>query len=153
MRKFTFRLETVRRLREQEEQLVRGELAEAMRTRVAVELELVASRDAERDLYDYLRDGSPDVTQMAHVAQYGELHRRQIYHLGVKLQRHDKAIEGVRARLVEARRRREALDRLHDRRRDEHRRAMLAEEQRDLDEVAGMRHARAATAGLGGTAA
>jgi flagellar export protein FliJ len=142
MKRFTFRLESVRRLREQEEQAVQAELAAAMAERAAVVTELARSRQAEEDLHAWLREGGRTAAEMAHVARYGELHRHAIFNLGVKLRQHDKGIELIRTRLVTARSRREALDRLRESQLAEHRREQLAEEQRELDEVGSMRAAR-----------
>jgi flagellar export protein FliJ len=142
MKRFVFRLESVRRLRLQQEQAVQVELARIMRERNAVAQQITASRDAEAELYEYLRQPGRSATEMAHVARYGTWHRQQIFSLGVKLRQFDKGVELVRARLTEARARREALDRLHDKEHAAWRAAALREEQAELDEIATMRAAR-----------
>ena len=142
MHRFAFRLEAVRRLRLQEERSVEVELARVMRERNAVVEQMAASRAAEQELYEYLRTPGRSAAEMAHVARYGTWHRQQIFSLGVKLRQFDKGVELVRTRLVDARARREALDRLHDKEFAQWQRAVQREEQAELDEIATMRAAR-----------
>jgi flagellar export protein FliJ len=142
MKRFAFRLESVRRLRLQQEQAVQVELARIMRERSVVVAQLADSRRAEEELYEYLRTPGRTAAEMAQVARFGSWHRQQIYSLGVKLRQFDKGVELVRTRLTDARARREVLDRLHDKERTAWRTAVLREEQAELDEVATMRAAR-----------
>jgi flagellar export protein FliJ len=142
MKRFAFRLEGVRRLRLQEEQAVQVELARIMRERSVVVAQIAESRQAEMDLYEYLRREGRSAAEMAHVARYGTWHRQQIFSLGVKLRQFDKGVELVRIRLTDARARREVLDRLHDHQLAAWRAETLREEQAELDEIATMRAAR-----------
>lgn len=148
MQRFVFKLEAVRRLRVQQEQAVQVELARVMRERNGVVAQIAESRAAEQDLYEYLRAPGRTAAEMAHVARFGTWHRQQIFSLGVKLRQYDKGVELVRARLIDARARREALDKLHDKEREAWRVAGQREEQAELDEIATMRAAR----GLGAVA-
>lgn len=148
MQRFVFKLEAVRKLRLQQEQAVQVELARVMRERNTVLQDLIASRDAEQELFAYLREPGRTAAEMAHVARYGNWHRQQIFSLGIKLMQFDKGVDLVRTRLTEARARREALDKLHDKQREEWRLAGQREEQAELDEIATMRAAR----GLGAVA-
>lgn len=142
MKKFAFRLESVRRLREQEEQAVQTELAAALRERANLEHELTRSQQAETAIYEYVHGGNLTGAELAHVAQYGTLHRRRILDARTMLQLTDERIVRVRARLVDARAKREALDKLCERQREQHRREWLASEMQELDEI-GSRRARA----------
>jgi flagellar export protein FliJ len=142
MKRFVFKLEGVRRLRQQQEQAVQVELARIMRERNAVVEQIAVSRTAEADLYEYLRQPGRSAAEMAHVARYGTWHRQQIFNLGVKLRQYDKGVELVRDRLTTARAKREALDRLHDQQLAAWRAAAQREEQAELDEIATMRAAR-----------
>lgn len=148
MRKFSFRLDAIRRLREQEEQLVQTELAGALRERARLEAELTASRLAESAIYDYLRSTQLSGAELAHVSQYGVLHRRHILDATIMVQQTDERIGRIRVRLTEARARREALDKLCERQRAEHHRLWLAEEMRELDEIAGQGRRRRAIESL-----
>lgn len=142
MQRFSFRLESVRRLRMQQEQTVQVELARIMRERAAVVEQIDRSRAAELELYEYLRTAGRTAAEMAHVARFGTWHRQQIFNLGVKLRQFDKGVELVRTRLVDARARREALDRLREKEHAAWRTSVLHEEQAELDEIATMRAAR-----------
>lgn len=142
MQRFTFRLESVRQLRMQQEQAVQVELARIMRERNAVAGQLDASRRAEQELYEYLRAPGRTAAEMAHVARFGTWHRREIHNLGIKLQQFDKGVELIRTRLTTARARREALDRLREHQHEAWRLQSLREEQAELDEIATVRAAR-----------
>jgi flagellar export protein FliJ len=142
MQRFTFRLEGVRRLRMQQEQTVQVELARVLRERGVVVEQIERSRAAEQELYEYLRAPGRTAAEMAHVARFGTWHRQQIFSLGVKLRQFDKGVDLVRARLTEARARREALDRLREKEHAAWRAAALREEQAELDEIATLRAAR-----------
>ena len=142
MKKFAFRLEAVRRLREQEEQVVQTEFAGALRERATLQGELDASRKAEDAIYDYLHTSHLTGAELEHVSQYGALHRRRILDARIMLQQCDQRIERVRAKLTAARAKREALDKLCEQERAEHRQRWLAEEIRELDEIASQRAQR-----------
>lgn len=139
MRKFAFKLEAVRRIRRQQEQLVQVELAAALRDRTDVITQLDASRQAELQLYEYLRTSKLSGDQMLHVSRYDALHRQRIVDLTIQLHNRDQAVARTRQRLVEARAHREALDKLEQRQRDQHRHEWLAAEVRELDEVGAQR--------------
>lgn len=141
MKRFVFRLESVRRLRVQQEQVVQAELARIMGERNAVLTQLTASRDAEAELYEYLRTPGRTAAEMSHVARYGTWHRQQIFNLGVKLRQFDKGVELIRKRLTEARAKREALDKLHDKEKAAWEVQVRREEQAELDDIASIRAA------------
>jgi flagellar export protein FliJ len=141
MRKFRFKLEAVRQLREQEEQAIQVELAAALRERAVFEASLTKSLAAEQELYRYLREGTLSAPELEHISRYGEHHRRCILDSRVYLRHHDRQTERIRMRLAEARAKREALDKLEANQRAAHRAEGLAEEARELDEIAGQRYA------------
>lgn len=142
MQRFVFKLESVRRLRLQQEEAVQAELARVMRERNVVAEQLATSRAAEQELYDYLRAPGRTAAEMAHVARFGTWHRQQIFNLGVRMRQFDKGVELVRTRLVDARARREALDRLREKELEAWRAAAQRAEQAELDEIATLRAAR-----------
>ncbi|MCW2949867.1 MAG: Flagellar export protein FliJ [Thermoleophilia bacterium] len=142
MKRFHFTLESVRHLRQQQEEVVQVELARAVRERAIVVKQIEVSRAAEAALYDYLREPGRTAAEMAHVANFGALHRQQLYKLGINLRQFDQGVELIRTRLVTARAKREALDRLRERQYDAWRAEMLRSEQAELDEIATMRATR-----------
>lgn len=146
MRRFTFELEAVRRLRLQEEQLVQSELAAAFAKRDEIAVRLAASRSAEQDLYEYMRTERLSAVELEHVSRYGMLHRQRIVDAQIELGNHESSVSRIRIRLTEAQQRREALDRLEQRRRDEHQREWRAEESRELDEIGSRRRSWGAAA-------
>lgn len=153
MKRFNFKLEAVRRIREQEEQLVQVELATAVRARGEVVAELERSKAAEADLHAYLRSPQLSASDMLHVSRFDELHRQKIFQLSVQLRSSDEFVARVRQRLVVARARREALDRLKERQQDAHRLAGLAEEAKELDEIGTQLRQRQAVAAAASMAA
>lgn len=118
------------------------ELARVMRERSGVLEQLRMSRDAEQGLYEYLRQPGRTAAEMAHVAQFGTLHRQRIFELGVKVRQYDKGVELVRTRLVQARAKREALEKLRERQHEDWTAELRRVEQEELDEIATMRAAR-----------
>lgn len=142
MQRFRFKLESVRRLRHQQQEAVQVELARALRERVAVVAKIEESRAAEAALYEYLRQPGRTAAEMAHVANFGALHRQQLYRLGISLRQFDQGVELIRTRLVTARAKAEALDRLREKEHDAWRSELLRTEQVELDEIATMRSTR-----------
>ncbi len=153
MQRFAFRLDSVLRLRAQQEQAVQVELARAMRERALVVAQIDASRKAEADLYEWLRTPGRTAAEMAHVASFGSLHRQRIFDMGVKLRQYDKGVELIRTRLTTARAKREALERLRVKEREHWDAEFLRVQQAELDEIATMRASRAANRGLEGQVA
>lgn len=142
MQRFVFRLARVLQVREQEEQAVQVELGRVLRERAGVMEQLDASRQAEADLYEYLRQPGRTAAEMAHVAQFGTLHRQRIFDLGVKVRQYDKGAELVRTRLIAAQAKRKALEKLRDSQLEEWKAEQLREEQIELDDIASIRAAR-----------
>ena len=139
MRKFRFKLEAVRKVRMQEEQVMQAELSSAMRERAEHQQRMDDSLAAEADLYAYLREGTFSGAELEHISRFGELHRKTIFDARIHLHHHDGLVERARQRLVEARARREALDKLCEKQRERHRQEWLAEEARAIDEIASQR--------------
>jgi flagellar export protein FliJ len=142
MKKFRFKLAAVQRLRQQEEEMVQAELAAAMRQESEINDVLEAHRAAEQDLYAYVRQGNLAAHELEHIAKYGHLHRQRIIDAQVELHRHMQSTQRIRARLTEARQRREVIDRLETKHRAAHREELEHEWARDLDDIATVRHAR-----------
>jgi len=142
MQRFRFTLESVRQLRRQEEEVVQVELARAMRERGLVVAKIEESRAAEEALYAYLREPGRTAAEMAHVANFGTLHRQQLHRFGIHLRQFDQGVAIIRQRLVTARAKREALDRLRESQQAAWRKEFLATEQAELDEIATMRATR-----------
>jgi flagellar export protein FliJ len=141
MKKFRFKLEAVRKIRMQEEQAMQAELAAALRERVEHQRRLDDSLAAEQELYAYLREGTFGGAELEHISRYSELHRKTIFDARIFLHHHDQMVERARRRVIEARAKREALDKLCEKQRERHRQAWLAEEARELDEIASQRFA------------
>lgn len=140
MKRFSFKLEAVLRLREQEEQLVQIELADALRLRVAAQAQLDASRQAQLDIYEYVRTNQVPASELQQISRYDELHRQRIVDATIQLAHLDADIERVRLRLNEAMAAKKALEKLKERQSEQHRKEMLAAEAAELDEMALMRH-------------
>lgn len=143
MRRFHFSLESVLRLRAQQEQAAQVELARVMHQRVSIVHELDKSRAAEADLYEYLRQPGRTAAEMSHVASFGTLHRQRIFNLGVRLGQFDASVELLRTRHMQARARREALEKLREKQHAAWRADGARAEQDELDEIATMRAGRA----------
>lgn len=143
MKKFSFSLQSVLRIREHEEQLVQLELAAALRDRVEVAGRLQTHKDAERDLHSYMRSNQLNASELHHIARYDALHRQRIVDITVELAHMDEAVENIRQRLAVAHTRTQALHKLRARQEREHQTAFEKWEAAQLDEVGIQRALRA----------
>jgi flagellar FliJ protein len=140
MARFRFRLETVRRLRERHRDELRVRLAEAYQAehilaeqRAALATEATALAETRRRL---MADGAVDVTRLIDTQRYQLLLEAQARAQAEQAARLAEEVDVRRQAVVEADRQVRVLDKLHDRRRDQHRRAEQAAEAKRLDEVA-----------------
>lgn len=142
MKKFSFKLAALQRLRHQEEELVQSELAAALRQEAGIKETITSHRAAEQDLYDYVRTSELSAAELDHVAKYGALQRQRIIDAQIELMRHEETTARIREKLTIARQQREAIDRLEERHRERHRVEMEQEWARELDDIAMQRTAR-----------
>jgi flagellar FliJ protein len=146
MSRFTFRLESLRALREQAEQEAREELARELTRHAAHE---AALSDAEERLRSAQVEGQLEVgaTVAAHqlVSLQAYVERRAVERQAAKDRVAEQAAEvGARRRQLElAARERAVLERLKERREFEHRRAAARIEEAVLAEIALTAHRRA----------
>jgi flagellar FliJ protein len=140
MARFNFRLQTLRRLREIHRDEQRGRLATAYEAerilaeqRKAVVAETTALVDSRRQL---MQQGSLDVTQLLTAQRYQlalEAQNRKLADQAAKLA---EEVERRRQSLVEADREVRVLDKLEQRKRQQHREASQRAETKVLDDVA-----------------
>lgn len=147
MTKFNFKLESLRALREQSEQQAKEELARelARKAERQAELDAAEGRLAAARTAGQLAEGS---TVSAHelVSTQAFLERRErerhAAQAGVSAQ--EAEVGASRERLQTAARDRTVLERLKQRRAEEHRREAARAEEKALDEIAITSHRRAA---------
>ena len=123
-RPFNFRLERIRSVRERAEDQAREDLAASLALRLrgegmlkAAEAELEAARDARRSAGTEAVASGVDLVAVQAYVEHSE-RRRQARMLD--LDRCDAEVETRRDALVEAARKRQALDRLKEKQRQEH---------------------------------
>ncbi|MAT72601.1 MAG: hypothetical protein CMJ58_24145 [Planctomycetaceae bacterium] len=143
MARFKFRLATLRRLREQHRDELRGRLAEAYEAerllaeqRRGVHDETATLRDVQRQM---VSAASPNVNQLLEAQRYGALLQSRDAALGKQMQQVAEEIERRRLAVVEADRQVKALDKLEDRQRAEFDAVQLQIQQKEMDEIAGQR--------------
>lgn len=146
MPRFTFRLQTLRRLREIHRDEVRGRLAEAFEAerileerRSAVAEEAVACAESRRQA---LQSGALDVNQLVATQRYELVLQAEARTLAEQAAMLAEEIENRRRAVVEADRQVRVLDKLEERRRREFVDAQSKKEAKQLDEVAVTRWAR-----------
>jgi flagellar protein FliJ len=143
MARFNFRLQTLRRLREIHRDEQRGRLATAFEAerilaeqRNAVTAETAALVESQRAL---MQEGSLDVNQLLTAQRYQMALEGQIRALADQAARLAEEVERRRQSLVEADREVRVLDKLEERKRQQHREAAQRAETKVLDEVASTR--------------
>ena len=136
---FRFRLERVRALRERTEDQAKQAFAGAMQDRVRSEREVSAAAERiakAREAQLSLTSAPTSATEL--LARQAYLERSELAHRASQedLGRRDQALEQRREQLTHAARDRQTLERLKDRRRDEHQQEQLRIEAVSLDEIA-----------------
>lgn len=149
MTSFRFPLERLRALRERGEDLAKQELAGALSRQASCADRLRAMGDEVAGAFAAQRSAASDGSASAHdlAAHQAYLERmEQAREAGqLDLDRHDAEVGARRDALREAARQRQALERLKDRRRADHDRAVARAEGAVLDEIALTQHRRSAS--------
>jgi flagellar FliJ protein len=140
MARFRFRLQTLRRLREMNRDELRVRLAEAFQAeqilsqqREALAAEAAALAATRRQL---MNDGSMDVTRLLESQRYQLLLEAQGRTLADQAARLAEEVDVRRQAVVEADRQVRVLDKLRERREQQHLVAQQAAEAKRLDEIA-----------------
>jgi len=147
---FRFPLERLRALRERGEDLAKQELAGAMRRQAHCAERLRAMGEQVADAFAAQRAaaGGAVAANAADLAAHQAYLERmeQVREAGrLDLDRHDAEVDARRDALREAARQRQALERLKERRRVDHDRAVARAEGAVLDEIALTQHRRSAS--------
>ena len=144
---FRFRLERVLRLRQRQVETVSRELAAARSALAAAEAD---ARRAARDLQTSrqeaaaARQGWLDPAQLARLGAWHDAQRRVVERRQAEVADAQQAVAAVQARLQEAWRDREVLERLRERQYQQWRLEEARRERRDLDEIGSIRAAMGA---------
>ena len=144
-RPFQFRLERVRELREHAEDQAREELASSLAIRMKGEAMLRAAADDMDAAQDARRQGSSaDLSgaELLALQAYLERAERQRESAALELDRRQAEVDARRQALAVRSQERQVLERLKDRRRDDHRRDVERREGALLDEMAIVAHRR-----------
>ncbi len=152
MPRFAFKLEPVLQQRTREERERQKALADLQRQRASLEDEIRGCQRAidqeKADLRDLLGAGSGGAVDLrgARMQAGASLHHMARAQRAVlRLAGLHRRIELARAELLEATKRRKAVENLRERRFDEWKREQDATEARELDDLSVMRHARETT--------
>jgi flagellar FliJ protein len=143
-RPFQFRLERVRELREHAEDQAREELASSMAVRLKGEAMLRAATEDMGAAQDARRTASGDLSgaELLALQAYLERTERQRESAALELDRRQAEVDARRQALAVRSQERQVLERLKDRRRDDHKREMERHEGALLDEMAINAHRR-----------
>jgi len=145
MKRFRFRLERVLRLRRAEHRQKTAQLAETMRSRNDKQRDLDVALDTHLDMQRSYRQSATERTTAMTLA--GARHavtatRRSIHERVRHLRDAETVVEKARQSLLATLRELETLQRLRQKRRDEHLHGENRLEQAQFDELAGQRHRR-----------
>jgi len=144
-RPFTFKLERVRALRERKEELAKEELAASLALRLRGEAMLHAAYENVEEARKLQRSAalsSMTASELQAAQAYLERTEREREIASLDLHRRDAEVDARRTALQNAAREREVLERLKERRRDEHRREADRRAGALLDEMAITMHRR-----------
>jgi len=144
-RPFQFRLERVRELREHAEDQAREELASSMAVRMKGEAMLrAAAQDVDAAQDARRRTAAADLSgaELLALQAYLERTERQRESASLELDRREAEVDARRQALAVRSQERQVLERLKDRRRDDHKREMERREGALLDEMAINAHRR-----------
>jgi flagellar FliJ protein len=144
-RPFQFRLERVRELREHAEDQAREELASSLAIRMKGEAMLRAAADDMGAAHDARRKGSTaDLSgaELLALQAYLERAERQRESAALELDRREAEVDARRQALAVRSQERQVLERLKDRRKQDHRREMDRRDGVLLDEIAIAAHRR-----------
>ena len=144
-RPFQFRLERVRALRERAEDQAREELASSLAIRMRGEAMLRAATESMGAAQNARRSVSTaDLSgaELLALQAYLERTERQRESAALELDRRDAEVDARRATLTERSQERQVLERLKDRRREDHRQETQKREGALLDEMALAAHRR-----------
>ena len=144
-RPFQFRLERVRELREHAEDQAREELASSMAVRVKGEAMLrAAAQDVDAAQDARRRTATADLSgaELLALQAYLERTERQRESAALELDRREAEVDARRQALAVRSQERQVLERLKDRRREDHKREMERREGALLDEMALAAHRR-----------
>jgi flagellar FliJ protein len=148
-RPFQFRLERVRALRERAEEEAREELASSLAIRMKGEAMLRAAAESVDGARDARRRSSTaDLSgaELRALAAYMERTTREQESAALELDRRAAEVNARRSALAVRSQERQVLERLKERRRDDHRREAERREGVLLDEIAIVAHRRAGVA-------
>jgi len=142
MKAFRFTLQAVRTLRQRQEQLAMENYAAALRSQQKAEAALAETQQAlargRHQSRNLLADGAPaaQIVQLQVYCRFLEVRCREREEA---LKQAGEATRQVWQRWLEARRRREVVDKFYDRQREQYARACQREEQKNLDDLSGRR--------------
>ena len=139
-RKFRFRLEVLRRVRELEQDAQRRCVAAAIREVSSVEGQLVQLGEQLRDTFESCRSekdfGRLDPATLRAHQQHTEYLHRKIRDAQVQLVARQRQVGEEQAKLAEARKKLRVLEKLRERKRESYLRESAREEQKETDEAA-----------------
>lgn len=145
MKRFTFKLDTMLELRKQEEEKVKLELAEKNREIIALQEQLNHAYQSLKELQALekeRRSGSEPVMEMRYSVAYRYKLKNDILTTGRSIDDLRAESNAIQQRLVEAIKRRRALEVIRERRYSAWKKNYLHEEQKFIDDVAQQKYIR-----------
>jgi flagellar FliJ protein len=135
MRRFTFNLEKVLRLRQHQEQEKEVQLGEVTSRCVRLNREIRSRQEEKRRIMGGRRFDTLGMAGYAAAEAYTQRLDQEMQALRTRLKECEKEREEAQRLFMEASRKRKVLDKLRDKKRERHRRELRREEQRELDEI------------------
>ena len=147
VKRFKFTLDSVKRLRADEEQRAQAELGRSLATHAAAEAARMERRRSLAAAQAQLQAGVAFAAQLIQSDRERDAAAMRLGAADVAVRQADVAVDASRLELNAASQRLEALERLEERRRTAHRTAALRDEELSVQEIVEARSARRTRAG------
>ncbi len=135
MKRFTFNLEKVLKLRQHQEHEREVELGEIISRCVQAQKEIRRLQEEKQRVLGGRSFTNQGVAGYAAVEAYGQRLEREIQEQRRTLQEHEEERNEAQKRFLEASRRRKVLEKLKEKKQERHSQELRREEQQELDEI------------------
>ena len=145
MKKFKFKLETVRMLRRLKKDQAMGELSKAIQRRVAqedkIEKKQIEMKELNEEIISARRFNFSSAKQSQYLSQFNDLHLEKV-HLVAELSECEAYEKEMRANLAEATKGEKVMDNLYEKKKKVYAGILFKQEEKELEDLMNARNER-----------